>query len=90
MDAYFTDKETGYISRHRTKIEGQKLPESVAFTEFNRRKGAAEYSDLTRPTHPRWSTAYHNDLNHNTGLFKPLAGPVTTFVDVMIRQGMKP
>jgi len=90
-DAFVTNKRSGSISQHRTQYKEQRLPPSVENnSNFNRLKGVAEYTDLTRPTHPRWSTAYHNDYNHNNKLFYPLSGPVTSFVDTMLQQGIKP
>ena len=38
-----------------------------------------------RPTHPRWNQAYHNQKNSNNRLFYGTQGPVTTFVDNMLK-----
>jgi hypothetical protein len=69
---------TDYISIGGLNYEGK---------TFNRRKGVAEYGDLTHLFHPRNDPAFANAFNRNPACFRMRSNSVTRFAEDAVLNG---
>ena len=89
VDRFAVD-EAGSMRQFKTdRVDPYLEPSVQEGIRPNRRKGVVEYADLTRPTHPRYSTDYKEALSHNPKAFSRLTGSFTRLYDVAVRNREK-